>query len=391
MQMRAKILELLLAYLIASMEGCAGGGFFGGERRIDEARVEVDRKIEAAIASGNFAEALELADSLLSGGAESSRIISQRARALGGLGRNEEALEAFEEAIVSDYENCENHIEFAVFLMKTGKSGRALTEFEEAKKFCDRAMYPLIDRNLAVASLERGESQKALRYIEDALKEAPFEPYLCGFKAMLIAAERPDEAEKLFEMALSGGERNKQFLVSYGILLMNAGKDSQAVRVLSEASSIDPEDLELRIHLAQALEKVGRSHESERLLRELVEKHGNDSARWALAGAKFRESRYEEALNLYLGLQETPETMDRIAMCLHNLGRSEEALAWALRANREKSDWPTGMINLAVILAAKGDLDKARELLERVIEIDPENEVARSNLDRLIEAGRVKH
>jgi len=41
------------------------------------------------------------------------------------------------------------------------------------------------------------------------------------------------------------------------------------------------------------------------------------------------------------------------------------------------------MINLAVILASKGQLDEAASLLERVLELEPDNVAARSNLERL--------
>ena len=44
------------------------------------------------------------------------------------------------------------------------------------------------------------------------------------------------------------------------------------------------------------------------------------------------------------------------------------------------------MINLAVILAARGELEEAGDLLERALVIEPDNNAALINLERLRKA-----
>jgi len=100
----------------------------------------------------------------------------------------------------------------------------------------------------------------------------------------------------------------------------------------------------------------------------------------------YHEKNYEEALKLYMNLPQSPEVMDKIAMCLHSLGVRDEALSWSRKALAAKPGWPQGMINLAVILAAKGELDEAASLLERALELEPDNVAARANLERLRDA-----
>jgi Flp pilus assembly protein TadD len=85
-------------------------------------------------------------------------------------------------------------------------------------------------------------------------------------------------------------------------------------------------------------------------------------------------------------LDQSPEVMDRVAMCLHSLGRTDEAIPWARKALAARPDWSQGMINLAVILASGGELDEAASLLRRVLLLEPDNVSARANLDRLEEA-----
>ena len=70
-------------------------------------------------------------------------------------------------------------------------------------------------------------------------------------------------------------------------------------------------------------------------------------------------------------------------MCLHGLGRSSEALVIQRGVVAERPDWTVGMINLAVILGALGELDEAERILERVLEIDKENVAASLNLERI--------
>ena len=353
-----------------------------------DARVAVDARIERSLEARSFAEALRLADSLAAAGAVDTRAAIQRARALAGLGRGEEATAAFESAILADYENCDGHLQFAGFLMRIGKTGRAHTEYMEAKTFCEETQYPLIYRNLAVASIKLSRPAQALGYVTEGLLADPGDPYLLGLKGMLIAKENPVEAETLFVAALSSKDLSADFLVQYGLLLLNDGRPAEAARVFERVSTLEPADRDVRGYLAEAYDRSGRPADAERLLRELVAEKDDPGLRARLGRSLFHGERYAEALDVYRGLPETPETMDRIAMCLHGLGRDDEALPWARRAVAGRPDWAQGLINLAVILGAKGELDEAENLLGRALAIEPDNVAARTNLERLREARR---
>lgn len=353
-----------------------------------EERAAVDRRIERSIDGRDFAGALRLADSLAAAGAVDTRATIQRARALAGLGRSAEATAAFETAILADYEDCYAHLEFAGFLMRTEKTGRAHTEYMEAKNFCEEARYPLIYRNLAVASIKLSRPAQALGYVSEGLLADPGDPYLLGLKGMLIARERPVEAESLFVAALASKELSTDFLVQYGLLMLNDRRPAEAARVFERAASLAPADRDIRGYLAEAYDRSGRPVDAERLLRDLLAAEDDPALRQRLARVLFHAQRYAEALDIYRGLDETPEIMDRIAMCLHELGKDDEALPWARRAAAGKPDWPQGLVNLAVILGAMGELDEAEALLERAIAIEPDNVAARTNLERLREARR---
>jgi Flp pilus assembly protein TadD len=68
------------------------------------------------------------------------------------------------------------------------------------------------------------------------------------------------------------------------------------------------------------------------------------------------------------------------------MGRTDEAVPIQRKAVEERPDWPTGLINLAVMLASRGELDEAERLLVRALELDPENVTATVNLQSLRDA-----
>ncbi len=351
-----------------------------------EARARADARVNAALDREIFDEALSIADSLIAAGEGDARSLVQRARALAGLGRGDEAVAAFEQGILADYENCESHLHFAVYLMRIGKTGRAETEFMEAKLFCEGKYDALIYRNLAVAGIKLDKRDLALKHVDEGLRRDANDPYLNGLKGMLLARSNPVLAENYFVKADSLGGAPPEFLVQYGVLLINEGRPREAADVLAEASRLRPGDREISGYLAEALDRKGDYAGARSLLEGLLAAQDDVEIRRRLARVLFHSGDYEEALKHYMKLDQNPEVQDRIAMCLHGLGRPDEAIPWLRKALAAKPDWPQGMINLAVILASKGELDEAAGLLGRVLAIDPGNDAARANLERLEEA-----
>ena len=358
----------------------------GSGQEWTQERSVVDARIVSLLDQSRFEEALVLADSILTGGLRDPRILGQKAQALGALGKHEESVTLFEEAILDDYEGCENHLNFAVLLMRMGKTGRAITEFMEAKRFCGLRNLSVINRNLAVGNISMGKNEKAQRYVKEGLEFDPNDPYLLGLMGMLIADAHPVEAESLFVRSQTSEDAQPEFLFQYALLLLKTGRAPDAVKALEFAISMRPSDLEIREVLGEALDRAGRSAEAEQVLRELVGQRRLPTAEKKLARVLFRQGRFEEALALFQELPRSAEVCDRMAMCFHGLGRLDEALEMERESLEMKPNWTVAMVNLAVILAARGELDDAASVLERVLEIDPANKMAKVNLDRLKKA-----
>jgi Flp pilus assembly protein TadD len=344
-------------------------------------RAEIDGRMLSLLGSGEFEDAAALADSVLTYGFRDPRLLGQKAAAVGALGMRIEAIALYEEAILADYPGCENHLDFGVFLMRVGRTGRAVTELREAKQFCMGANRILVYRNLAVAYIKMERYEQALMEVDEGLRIGAKDPYLLGLKGMLSMDSNPALAESLLAAPAGSGLVEPEFLFQYGLLLLSSERPDQAVGVLAAASELKPFDLEIREALAAALRRAGRLEESERVFHDLASRGREVGLQ--LGRVLMEQERYDEALELLSTLAPTAEVLDRKAMCLFRLGRSDEALEAERRALEERPGWPVAMINLAVILAERGEFEEARALLERALEIDPENAAASVNLERL--------
>lgn len=65
---------------------------------------------------------------------------------------------------------------------------------------------------------------------------------------------------------------------------------------------------------------------------------------------------------------------------LADSGRNAEAAAVLEQLTQDHPDLPEPYNNLAVLQAARGDIDRARDLLERALRIDPQYLIALENL-----------
>ena len=369
---------------------CAGSG--GGsvrdamEEGWDEPRRDIDTQILTLLERGGYNEVIRIADSLEAAGGTDPRLKGQKAEALWRTGSVDEAVVLFEESLLADYAVCETHLNFAVLLLETDKTGRALTELNEAKMFCGPENTPVINRNLAVVRIRRGEEKAALAIVDEGLDYAPGDSYLLGLKGMLVAEANPILAETLFVKSERAGGMTPDFLYQLGLLMLRSSQPSRAVKPLEEALAADPADREIRFNYAEALARSGRTEEAETVLREMLDEQYDEKAAKRLARLFFRDGEYGEALVLFRTLPETPENLDRVAMCLHRLSRTDEAIEIQRGVVDQRSDWPTGLINLAVMLASTGELDEAERLLVRTLELDPENVTAIVNLESLKKA-----
>jgi Flp pilus assembly protein TadD len=260
--------------------------------------------------------------------------------------------------------------------------------------------------------------------------------------ALVTLAPFADRARSGLEQDVLPPGTPPRLVIEYGRLLATVGRPAEALPFLDAATRLAPEDKQTWHQLGQALAALGRRDEAIVALdrfQQIVADEAPSSMRDQKqeagvedpTGTQLRratrliaEERFEEALEI--AQQEAALAPDDIrpflleARILLGLGRLEEALARAdelvaaadgsadahyirgailmaldrlepaeadLRLALERSAEHTGAMNdLAVLLMQKGDRDGARALLDRALELRPDDPLTVANLARLDES-----
>lgn len=297
-------------------------------------------------------------------------------------------------------------------------------------------------RTLAEAHLAMDRPQEAVELLEGRAAGDPAASLVLaraqgevGDEEAAIATLQP-LAERLLEASRSGDEifnreLGARFGLEYGRLLAAAGRHEEAIPPLEMATGLDPNRREAWRLLAESLAAAGRSGEAasarERFdALESAEEGGaatEDPTLRAILRARdlLAAERFDPAISVLRSEIELapddprPRLLESRALLL--AGRSEEALeraeeivvrfpehpdayyqrgtvhlALEHRSSAEADfrealalapDHVPAMSDLAVLLTIKGERAEAERLLERVLELRPDDEVARGHLERL--------
>ncbi|MGX2041230.1 XrtA/PEP-CTERM system TPR-repeat protein PrsT [Methylocaldum sp. MU1018] len=125
---------------------------------------------------------------------------------------------------------------------------------------------------LAVAHQEAGRSQEALSAYEKAQSLAPDNTLIQNNLAWLYQELGSDKALPLAEKLLQASENRPEIMDTVGWIFIQNGKPEKGLNLLQDAAVHAPHVAQIRIHLAEALAKLGRKDEArkevERLLKE---------------------------------------------------------------------------------------------------------------------------
>jgi tetratricopeptide (TPR) repeat protein len=189
-----------------------------------------------------------------------------------------------------------------------------------------------------------------------------------------------------------------------GFALFRLGRLAQAERILEKALTLTPNSIEVigllaksymqtgeqakaKALLDEAIQKAGRRHENEPLLRELqrleatlagtpTTSDGQSLDAGALLVDLLGQKKYQEALPVALSLQKSqdspdPLLMNNIGLCYYKLARYPEAERAYLEAIKLRPDYDTAMGNLSLVYAKQDRLDLAISYAERSLKLKP--------------------
>lgn len=270
------------------------------------------------------------------------------------LGRAEDALRACRRAIALDGRNPSTHLNLAAALVDLGRPNEARRALERAIKRAPD--YAEAHNNLGNLLVQSGEIDAALSHYRKATAARPGYLEPVGNMARALAeAGRHEESITHFRQIAEQSDANAEQLTDYANVLHKAGRSAEAVDICERALKLDPDSA--KAVFLQAL---------------LLKEHGD------LPGA---ERSYRRAAELDPDLAEVHNNLGNL---LYHAGRVDEALDCYM-AYVEKSDRKAGgLLSQASCHIALGDSATAMELVERALDLEPDNVVA---LTRLVDLG----
>ena len=324
------------------------------------------------------------------------------------LGENEPAIAAFRKAIALDPDLQAAYRELAEVLLRTDQPKEALAVAQE----CVR-LFPADAEHhfwLGQAFLQLEDYAEARRHHEQAIRIDP--DYTRSYHSLAIACARLSEhqqakryqerfavlkaaeleADRQQTRAYDDLSKHRQALtkrhVVAGVLQFQVGDPRMAEAHWLRAAAVDANDLATRKALASLYEQQMRPAAAVRFLDELCQLEPDDSEHFLrkgrLAIGMGADAEGQRALQRVLEL--APETVEAHLLLAQVLLRAGVDLATAVAHAEtavELAPTPEGLLVLAAVRGAHGDLAGAQSALEQAAVLDPDNPRIRRAYEQL--------
>jgi tetratricopeptide (TPR) repeat protein len=243
--------------------------------------------------------------------------------------------------------NSDANYRLGKLLVDRGKANDALPYLERASRLKDKAE---IHRLLGEVEEKLGDPLEAVREYQRAAELSPNESNLFDWGSELLLHRAPEPAIEVFSKGNHRFPRSVRMLVGLGVARYVRGDASEAVRLLCEASDLDPGDPEPYLFLGriQAAEKGGRDEMADKLRR-------------------FAELRPENALaNYYYAVslskrRKSPQDVEDVP-------KVESLLEKAIRLDPGLG---AAYLQLGIHWAEQKDFSKAIAAYQKAIEVSP--------------------
>jgi Flp pilus assembly protein TadD len=353
----------------------------------------------ALVDSGRYQEAIDVLEPLSKEASGDSQVFVLLGESYQGLNRNDDAVRAYESAIRLDYRDYHAHLKLANLLMRDGKTGRALTEYELAARF---GQYEAVTRyDYGLALYQMGREAQALEEWMAAYQLEAGNPQYAAAVGIGLTKSRPDEAVSYFEKAEALGADDGAFYNNFGLALQSADDRRGAAKRFVRAVALEPGRESYRFNLAAAYMNMGAYAEAISQWDTLTAEFG---PRWSYTVYRGRalveQGRFAEAVESLEGivaeyesgaladdddrLDRTPprlgEALEALAMGCRGEGETARALAFIRRAVELEPSNVSFLNNYGVILAESGNINGAKSQWKKVLSIDADNAAARKNL-----------
>jgi tetratricopeptide (TPR) repeat protein len=174
-------------------------------------------------------------------------------------GRVEDAIRHYQRAlqvINPDYSKTHNALGIALF--RLGKAQEAMAQYEQALQINPENVEA--HNNLGTALIREGRIEDAIRHCTRALQLKPDDPdTLNNLGSALVLANRVQDAITCYERAMRIAPNDPKVYFNLGLALVVWGKGPQAIERFEQALSINPNDATVRRNLEIAANNLAWS------------------------------------------------------------------------------------------------------------------------------------
>jgi len=344
-----------------------------------------------------------------------------QARSLVASGEEDAGLAAARLLVLAPDSEVGTHLDYALMLAATGREEEAralLTPYAAGDTVVPGAV-----RSLGVLDLDKGDLDAATRRFEDLLSTGA-QAYEALYFLGRIAEQReqPDLAlryysrvgsgdyalqaqgraariragqsgldaglQSLEEFARANPPLGPEVAILRAGLASSLGDEKRSLEILDAGLAQYPDSLDLRMARVFAYERIGRTDDSIRDLRQLLRERPGDAVVQNALGytlADHGRNLDEAARLIAAALEQTPDSaavLDSMGWVLYRQGKSQEALPYLVRANELGAGEAELGLHLGEVQWALGDQAAARATWQKALERHPDDKLLKERLER---------
>ncbi|XP_035383911.1 protein O-mannosyl-transferase TMTC1 isoform X4 [Electrophorus electricus] len=208
-----------------------------------------------------------------------------------------------------------------------------------------------LHNNYGVFLVDTGNGEQAAIHYQHAVRLKPSHYVaMVNLARLLRSSNESNEAELWYKRALQV-VRKVDILTPLGALYYNTGRYEEALRVYQEAASLQPDNPDVSLALAQVLAMAGRSIEAEKMTLGIISRSSSCIECYRLLSAIYsRQGNHTESYKLAVAL------------------KPDQSQAW---------------MNMGGIQHIKGDYAAARVYYQRALLLSPGSRLLKENLAKL--------
>ncbi|XP_017554406.1 protein O-mannosyl-transferase TMTC1 [Pygocentrus nattereri] len=249
-----------------------------------------------------------------------------------------------------------------------------------------------LHNNYGVFLVDTGDSDGASVHYQHAVRLKPSHYVaMVNLARLLRSSNGNTEAELWYKRALQV-VRKVDILTPLGALYYNTGRYEEALQLYREAASLQPENADIWLALAQVLAMAGRSKEAEKMTLGIISKSSGCIECYRLLSAIYsKQGNHTKALEaLDKALHQEPadpavkaELFFSIGNQLREMNELDRAFENYKLAVALKPDQSQAWMNMGGIRHIKGDYAAARMYYQRALLLSPGSKLLKENLAKL--------